>query len=299
MLAEWLLVGTWPFWLVTVGIIAAIIAAVENEKGLWATVCFVGYLAALHLVGGVDVLLWARSHIEWIAMGAVGYLAIGAAWGVAKWMFFTRKRAGEIEENYRVARKNFLLNGIVHPDDVKKVLESNRTQNDYHRNLNFTYHQVGDFLLFRQSEPELNGIRRINVANATEDTSVPPEMRAAWQAVTTSGSYHLGGQTLSIKPPRPNDHKSTIMTWMTFWPASMTWTMLNDPVRAAFRFIYAWLSRTLQDLSNRAFADLTKMAAEDTAVPQDPPPPSATDVAGDKGPLPPGTSNVPEGVLRG
>ena len=55
MLVDWLVVGSLPFWLITAAIIAGIIAAVENEKGLWATVCFVGYLVALHLGGGVDI----------------------------------------------------------------------------------------------------------------------------------------------------------------------------------------------------------------------------------------------------
>ena len=290
MLAEWLLIGTWPFWLVTLGIIAAIIAAVENEKGLWATVCFVGYLVALHLAGGVDVLMWARSHIEWIASGAIAYLVIGAAWGVAKWYFFTRKRALEVEENYRTARKDFLRNGIVHPEDVELLGNSG----NYNDRRNF-FERIGDYFLARTGSPTTTEsgkqIRRISLPDATEDTPVPPEMRAAWQAIVNSGYYVLNRQNISIKPPRPNDHKSTILTWMTFWPASLAWTMLNDPVRAAFRHIYTWLSRTLQDISNRAFAEVANMSAADTRL--DPPtPPTAGDGA-EKGPLPPGTSDVP------
>ena len=47
--------------------------------------------------------------------------------------------------------------------------------------------------------------------------------------------------------PSPRTHKADIMTWMVFWPWSLLWTLLNDPIRKFFRHCYyymvGWLER--------------------------------------------------------
>lgn len=292
MLVDWLVIGSLPFWLVTVGIVAAIIAAVENEKGLWATVCCIGYIAALHLVGDVNVLLWARAHLQWIAGGLVGYLILGAVWGVAKWYFFTKKKAGETEENYRQARKDFLRKGIIHPDDAPKCSPEQQQRGVFSR--------IGEFLYGGAQPVDSVGkpLRRLHVSDATEETPVPTELRAAWQVVVQQGFYNNGQGIINIVPPRPNDHKSTITMWMSFWPASLFWTLLNDPVRAAFRHIYASLVRTLQDISNRAYSDVASMHAKDTKADAPPPPPSESAAASPNAPIPPGSTPDNVEVLR-
>lgn len=294
MLVEWLVIGSWPFWLVTAAIIAAIVAAVENEKGLWATVCFVGYLVGLHLCSGVNMLTWARDHVEVIAGGAVGYLILGAGWGVVKWYFFTRKRAATIEEDYKQARRSFLRDGITVPIETSTG-EQPKAEQPKPGNPSWVPNA------FRRADPNDSNVsvhpsdkpstRRINVENATEETPVPPELRKAWEEHIQKGYYHSSTTNLKthIVPPRPNDYKATILTWMTFWPASLFWTMLNDPIRAAFRHIYANLSRTLQEISNKAFKDITQMHEKDTKVDLPPPPPTSADNQ-TPGPVPPGST---------
>tara|TARA_B110000503_G_C7099463_1_gene393126 strand:- start:221 stop:751 length:531 start_codon:yes stop_codon:yes gene_type:complete len=59
-------------------------------------------------------------------------------------------------------------------------------------------------------------------------------------------------------PPHPGDHKSRIIGWIALWPASMLWTMINDPVRRAAEEIYARLGGTYQHISNRVFKGYDK-----------------------------------------
>lgn len=59
-------------------------------------------------------------------------------------------------------------------------------------------------------------------------------------------------------PPHPSDHKSRIIGWIALWPASMLWTMINDPVRRAAEEIYARLGGTYQHISNRVFKGYEK-----------------------------------------
>ena len=246
----------------------------------------------MQLAGGVDLLNWARNHVEWLAGGAVGYLVSGTIWGVVKWYFFTKKMAGATEENYKQARKDFLLKGIVHPDDAPKCAPEQQLRGVFGR--------IGEFLYGGVQPVDSVGkpLRRINVSDATEETPVPPELRAAWQAVVQQGYYHNGRATINIIPPRPNDYKSTILMWLTFWPASLFWTLLNDPVRAAFRHIYASLVRTLQDISNRAYSDVASMHAKDTKADAPPPPPSDPATASPSAPIPPGSTPDNVEVLR-
>jgi hypothetical protein len=35
-----------------------------------------------------------------------------------------------------------------------------------------------------------------------------------------------------------SNHKGKIISWMTYWPISLLWNMINDPVRKMFTFIY-------------------------------------------------------------
>lgn len=287
MLVEWLVVGSWPFWVLTLAIVAAIVASVENEKGIWATVSFVGYLAAMHLAGGVNLLNFARENVELLIGGALGYLILGAVWGVAKWYFFTKKKASTIEEDYKRARRDFLVTGIQVP--VNEPAPTTPARAPVFGSL---VEGLANSIRPGSSAPNTGPTRLVNVPDATEETPVPAELRQAWQEHINRGHYTNERLSLKIVPPRPNDHKATILTWMTFWPASLTWTVLNDPVRAAFRHIYANMSKTLQNISNRAFSDISTMHLRDTKADTPPPPSSA---AGDVlGPVPPGSSSPTE-----
>jgi hypothetical protein len=56
-------------------------------------------------------------------------------------------------------------------------------------------------------------------------------------------------------PPKVGDYKSRIIGWITLWPASVAWTLLNDPVRWIGEQIYAHLGGMMQRISNRIFSD--------------------------------------------
>jgi hypothetical protein len=56
-------------------------------------------------------------------------------------------------------------------------------------------------------------------------------------------------------PVKAKEYASMIIGWMIFWPFSMLWTLINDPVRYAFEHIYNWISGLLQSMSDNAFSD--------------------------------------------
>jgi hypothetical protein len=60
--------------------------------------------------------------------------------------------------------------------------------------------------------------------------------------------------------PSAADSKDMILRWMTFWPWSMIWTLINDPIKKAFREIYSKLQTQFQKIADKAWA-----GAEDQA----------------------------------
>lgn len=55
--------------------------------------------------------------------------------------------------------------------------------------------------------------------------------------------------------PSPKDNKSKIMLWMMYWPWSFLWTMIDDPIKKAFRAVYEKLAGVYQRISDSAFRD--------------------------------------------
>jgi hypothetical protein len=57
--------------------------------------------------------------------------------------------------------------------------------------------------------------------------------------------------------PQAKNNKNRITTWMSYWPFSMLWTLINEPIKKAFRYIYARIEGIFQKMSNHIFRDLT------------------------------------------
>jgi hypothetical protein len=61
------------------------------------------------------------------------------------------------------------------------------------------------------------------------------------------------GQLLSRERPRAAKSKARITAWMAFWPFSVVGTVLNDPVRRLFNFLYSQFKALYQKMSDFVF----------------------------------------------
>ena len=61
-----------------------------------------------------------------------------------------------------------------------------------------------------------------------------------------------------ITVPRVRDHKSEIIVWMIYWPFSMLWTLLNQPIKNIFLFIYNRIESKMQDMADKIFEPIKK-----------------------------------------
>jgi hypothetical protein len=63
-----------------------------------------------------------------------------------------------------------------------------------------------------------------------------------------------------IRDYKPNVYRSKtrILFWMSWWPFSLAWTLINDPITRAFTCIYNAITNWLQRISDSAFAEFEK-----------------------------------------
>lgn len=55
--------------------------------------------------------------------------------------------------------------------------------------------------------------------------------------------------------PTARNNKSRITTWMSYWPFSALWTLIDEPVKKGFRYIYAEIEKLFEGMTNKMFSD--------------------------------------------
>lgn len=91
--------------------------------------------------------------------------------------------------------------------------------------------------------------------NKVQGEDIPDELKDKY---LDQLSRHYGYSYMDHVKPSPTTHKARILTWMTYWPWSALWTILNDPIRKAFTHIYYRISVLLQKMSDAAFKGTEK-----------------------------------------
>lgn len=70
------------------------------------------------------------------------------------------------------------------------------------------------------------------------------------------GGYY--GNDLSMRP-RAAKNKARITAWMAFWPYSVVGTILNDPIRRVFNWLFNGFKALYQKMSDAIFAKHTEL----------------------------------------
>ena len=68
------------------------------------------------------------------------------------------------------------------------------------------------------------------------------------------GNYVIEGYKIQI--PAAADNKSLIISWILHWPISVTWTMINDPIKKVVNYIFEQIKGLFQKISNSIFRDI-------------------------------------------
>ena len=57
-----------------------------------------------------------------------------------------------------------------------------------------------------------------------------------------------------VLPPKADYNKGRIIFWMTYWPASAVWTIINDPITRMWKVIYNRIGSIFEHMSSSMFS---------------------------------------------
>jgi len=234
--------GTIWFWLLFVGSSIAIIAFLENEKAWASTVTFALTVAAMVGLGNMGFLGWVLGHPLELLLAALAYFVLGTIYGVVKWWLFVTN----IKERYVEEKGKF----IEELEDDIKTFEKSRTSSR----------------LSKDIQTKLNDETFLNDAKQTVATGkLVGKIVAYWRehvkefddkCKRSAGYSTVPDYKKRITKPLVRNHKGRVISWMSYWPWSLFWTILNDPIRRLMRRIYYRIKGILQGISDRAFKDI-------------------------------------------
>lgn len=223
-------------WLIILPMVIVIFFASEYNKPGWATFVFVGAMASLQYFTSVKVFDWVVTRPLDALLVLAAYFAIGTGWGIAKWRYFFLKKVG---------RK------------VREKLDA------YPSTPSYESAERGRTPPSKNGEPEVwHKGRQIFNPTVADRQAYQAHLNEAADRQHRENRGAIIARVLrdytgkESNPPLAREQKSRIMMWMAYWPISMTWTAINDPVKWAWREIWAALSGLFQGMADREFADI-------------------------------------------
>lgn len=199
----------------------------DGEGWGWATLGSAGliWLGCFNFGITIEEIKQAPSLLFY---GVGAYIVAGIVWSIGKWYF----KLVEIRDKYKELKAEFVEQHKVHPEflsmpDVEYTELNKQERIEYDSKLEV----IQDF------------IRKVASKMRTYKDSVSPrEVGRNPQAVVDC-----------IKPVAAK-HKSTITQWIAFWPISLTWTIINDPVRKTANYIFSRIKGIYGRMSDAMFA---------------------------------------------
>ncbi len=95
---EVFVVGSLWFWLLLAAETIILLVLLEWDQGAIATLTLVATLLVLQFLGDVNVYGYVSHHPWTVVLGALGYLAAGTCWAIAKWWFYVSEQRAWYDE---------------------------------------------------------------------------------------------------------------------------------------------------------------------------------------------------------
>jgi hypothetical protein len=224
----------------------------DNGIGFWATV---GSLGLVGLVGYHNGVTWdgLKEHPILDVIGFGSYFVVGVIWSFAKWYFhlsnareaFQTLKAAFAEKNKMTPselsaplseRPTAPLYPVgIDRNDPVKIEEYNVAQKEYEALLKLWEAEKSRLqAYFRRVDAQLKTYKEVVEADLLEDPA----------------------KIVDAIKPEAAKHKAAITEWIAFWPMSLTWTVLNDPVRKIVNYIFSRIKGTFQKMSDKMFAEV-------------------------------------------
>jgi len=200
-------------------VIEAVLTEVEHWG--WATTVLIATVVGLHFLHIFSVLDFIKEHTVEALVGSSGYIAVGVVWSFIKWFSFLMG----FRDAYREQKEKFF--------EFKKLPT----------NSNLTPELEEEFL-----NGLSDGYRPPRYIKGPDGKEVL-DIIIKWNSDTKS----YKSNSLNVRP-RAAKNKARITSWGTFWPFSMVGTIINDPLRRLWNFLWGQLKALYQHMSDRLLA---------------------------------------------
>ncbi len=223
--------GAW-FWVLMLCTVGTLLWCMDREWGVGATGTLIISALMLTFFGNVNPFAWVAHHGLASVLGLLAYFVIGTGWSYTKWWIFARDRF----EGFERAKADYLKGSPV-PTVTLDTIKSSELPWDVTQALS-------------------NEDRSLNSPDAKAKA-----LTLLYQLYNTNFMKSLKAEDLAEIGPdgklteRPyiRNHRALVMTWLTYWPFSMLWAVMNDFVHRIFRIIYLRISAQLQAISDQIF----------------------------------------------
>jgi len=108
---------------------------------------------------------------------------------------------------------------------------------------------------YEEFKREWLGSRRDKGVVEIEGNKIPGTLKSAWKDALMNNRIYDDGERLG-ETPQVSRHKDEILSWMSFWPWSMFWTIVKDFIKKIFTSIYYQIRNWMQWISNKIFSKI-------------------------------------------
>ena len=247
------IIGTFWFWTLMVVEFIFLIILLEKEEYIAAPFTIIGTVVLLILFGSGmgDLFPWIIQNPVKTLGCVVGYFAFGTLYAslphFGKWWWFVR----DVRDHNRDKRKEWLGDWKNNSDRLK------RNADDWKTTIN-KYEETNDNRLADVKEKVAKLLEESSILENSNGT-MTEGMLPLWKEVEESFIYSdWFGRRIGITKPEPEQFKNRIISWIVYWPPSLFWTLLNDPLRRIGQLIYEAVTKSLKSISDSAWRDEDK-----------------------------------------
>ena len=149
------------------------------------------------------------------------YLIIGILYSRIRWKFFVIKKRNEVKEKAESFKEYY-----------KNTVSEDKNNLEYENVNDTTYGKKK----YEQAQLKYNNIL------------LDSYKKDMW--IRYLEQNHLSDY---IDAPKVFKHKSKIINWIAYWPPSLLWFMINDPITAIIKSIYYSMVKGLQKTSDKVY----------------------------------------------
>ena len=257
LLQSLFVIGSLWFWVIVAAEFCFLIYCLEYEKYYAAPITLVVFVLAVLFLGNNfrDVVGWICDNPTMTAVYLASYVGVGAIWALSKWWLFVHDT---LDKN-RDIKRGWLANWKTQVRNLEILIKD--TESKINNQQKYIEQNTNNAGVVKQAENEIAKLTLL-LKNTVDQRQIWAQsggnmtalLLPIWKQYEVEYIGHdWFGRRMNIAKPDHLRYKGRIIAWGGYWPPSMVWTILNDPLRRIGNWIYRMLGSTLKRISDSAW----------------------------------------------